>query len=177
MLLRSNRYSNAVLFTFIAALVLLTVACSSSRDTPLITQEDRGTPTTVPLPTATRAPEQAVQIEGTRSSDSQTVLDVVGKDIVKIANWQDKVVALENNLVGYVMVWGYGYTVELIDMEPAEYREAIEKGEIDLVLEVDNSDADVAAWLDRAVESGAVIDSGTLFTAAQNLRIIMHPST
>ena len=39
-----------------------------------------------------------------------------------------------NNLLGYFMVWGYDYTVELVDMEQADYRDAIEKGEVDLVL-------------------------------------------
>jgi hypothetical protein len=176
MLNRSSGQSNAVLFTLIAILAALAVACSSSRESPLINQQDRGTPTPTPLPTAIRAPEQAVEIEGTRSSDSQTVLDIAGKDIIKIANWQDKALALENNLIGYIMVWGYGYTVELIDMEPSEYRNAIEKGEIDLVFEVDKGDAGVASWLEGAVENGIVIDRGSLFTTTQEIRIIMHPS-
>jgi ABC-type proline/glycine betaine transport system substrate-binding protein len=160
----------------VACVIVAALACSSSRDSPLMTQVDVGTPTPTPLPTATPLPGQAGNVGGVQASATQTPLDVVGKDIIKIANWQDKSLALENNLIGYFMVWGFGYTVDLVDIEPTEYGAAIEEGLIDLVLEVDTTDSEVAAWLNGAVESGSVIDAGTLFTTTQNIRIAMHPS-
>ncbi len=177
MLSKSSRQRTRLLIVAVVCLVLAASACTSSRETPFISQEDRGTPTPTPLPTPTSPASGAENVEQAPVIiPTLTPLDVAGRDTIKIANWQDKAVALENNLIGYVMVWGYGYTVELADVEPSEYRGAIEKGEIDLVLEVDKNDSDVAAWLDSAVESGIVIDGGTLFTDAQNIRIALHSS-
>ena len=145
----------------LAALLALAVfACAPGRDTPLISSEEFGTPTPVPTPTATRLPEEAVEIAGRRTSDAQTALDVVGKDIIKIANWKEGGPAMLNNLLGYLMVWGYDYTVELVEMEQEDYRDAIEKGEVDLVLYVDTADADTATWLSSVVESGTVMKGG-----------------
>ena len=130
----------------------------------------------MPTPTATRLPEEAVEIAGRRTSDAQTALDVVGKDIIKIANWNDGGPAMLNNLLGYFMVWGYDYTVELVEMEQADYRDAIEKGEVDLVLHVDTADADTATWLSTVVESGTVMEGGKPIAASKSVRIAVHPT-
>ena len=161
----------------LAALLALAVfACAPERDTPLISSEEFGTPTPLPTPTATRLPEQAVEIDGRRTSDAQTALDVVGKDIIKIANWKEGGPAMLNNLLGYFMVWGYDYTVELVEMEQADYRDAIEKGEVDLVLHVDTADADTAAWLSSVVESGTVMEGGKPIADIETVRIAVHPT-
>lgn len=157
-------------------LTLAVFACAPDRDTPLISSEEFGTPTPVPTPTATRLPEEAVEIAGQRKSDAQTALDVVGKDIIKIANWNDGSPAMLNNLLGYFMVWGFDYTVELAEMEQDEYRDAIEKGEVDLVLHVDTEDQDTAAWLSAVVESGTVIEGGAPLSNRETVRIAVHPS-
>ena len=128
----------------------------------------------MPTPTATRLPEEAVEIAGRRTSDAQTALDVVGKDIIKIANWKEGGPAMLNNLLGYFMVWGYDYTVELVEMEREDYRNAIEKGEVDLVLHVDTADEDTAAWLSSVVENGTVLDGGKPLADSETIRIAMH---
>ncbi|CAI8011262.1 Carbon monoxide dehydrogenase large chain [Geodia barretti] len=81
-----------------------------------------------------------------------------------------------NNLLGYFMVWGYDYTVELVEMEQADYRDAIEKGEVDLVLHVDTADADTATWLSTVVESGTVMEGGKPIAASKSVRIAVHPT-
>ena len=164
-------------FGVAALAVLLAVAvfaCAPERDTPLISSEEFGTPTPVPTPTATRLPEEAMDIDGRRTSDQQTALDVVGKDIIKIANWKEGGPAMLNSLLGYFMVWGYDYTVELVEMEPEDYRNAIEKGEVDLVLHVDTADEDTAAWLSSIVESGTVIEGGKPLADSETVRIAVH---
>ena len=123
-----------------------------------------------------RLPEEAVEIAGRRTSDAQTALDVVGKDIIKIANWKEGDPAMLNNLLGYFMVWGYDYTVELVEMEQADYRDAIEKGEVDLVLYVDTADADTATWLSSVVESGTVMEGGKPIADSETVRIAVHPT-
>ena len=170
------RFSKRTLWAAaLAALLALAVfACAPERDTPLISSEEFGTPTPVPTPTATRLPEEAVEIAGQRTSDQQTALDVVGKDIIKIANWNTGGPAMLNSLLGYFMVWGYDYTVELVEMEQEDYRDAIEKGEVDLVLHVDTADADTAAWLSSVIESGTVIDSGKPLADSETVRIAVH---
>ena len=161
----------------LAALLALAVfACAPGRDTPLISSEEFGTPTPVPTPTATRLPEESVEIAGRRTSDAQTALDVVGKDIIKIANWKEGGPAMLNNLLGYLMVWGYDYTVELVEMEQADYRDAIEKGEVDLVLYVDTADAETATWLSSVVESGTVMEGGKPIADSEGVRIAVHPT-
>ena len=170
----SRRTLGAV--TLAALLSVVVFACAPERDTPLITSEEFGTPTPLPTATATRLPEESVQIEGQRTSDQQTALDVVGKDVIKIANWKEGGPAMLNNLLGYFMVWGYDYTVELVEMEEADYREAIEKGEVDLVLHVDTADADTGAWLSSVVESGTVIDGGKPLANSETIRIAVHPT-
>ncbi len=161
----------------LAILLSLTAfACSPARESPLISSEEFGTPTPLPTPTATRLAEESVQIEGRRTSDTQTALDVVGKDIIKIANWKESGPSMLSNLLGYFMVWGYGYTVELAEMEQEDYREAIEKGEVDLVLHVDTADADTGNWLSAALESGAVLDGGAPFAYSDAVRIVVHPT-
>ena len=160
----------------VVVLVLAGVGCAPERDTPLITSEEFGTPTPLPTPTATRLPEEAVEIGGRRTSDAQTALDVVGKDVITIANWKDGGPALLNNLLGYFMVWGYDYTVELVEMEEGDYRDAIEKGEVDLVLHVDTADEDTAAWMSSVVESGTVTEGGRPLADSETVRIAMHPT-
>lgn len=157
-------------------LTLVVFGCAPERDTPLISSEEFGTPTPVPTPTATRLPEEAVQITGQRTSDQQTALDVVGKDIIKIANWKEGGPAMLNSLLGYFMVWGYDYTVELVEMEQEDYRNAIEKGEVDLVLHVDTADADTDSWLSSVVESGTVIDGGKPLADSETIRVAIHPT-
>ncbi len=157
-------------------LTLTALACSPARESPLISSEEFGTPTPVPTPTATRLPEESVEIAGRRISDAQTALDVVGKDVIRIANWKEGGPAMLNSLLGYFMVWGYDYTVELVEMEPEDYRNAIEKGEVDLVLHVDTADADTAAWLSSVVESGTVVDGGAPLADTESVRIAMHPT-
>ena len=170
----SIRTLGAVTLTILLALVVS--ACAPERDTPLITSEEFGTPTPLPTPTATRLPEEAVQIEGQRTSDQQTALDVVGKDIIKIANWKEGGPAMLNSLLGYFMVWGYDYTVELVEMEPEDYRDAIEKGEVDLVLHVDTADEDADAWFSSVVESETVLDGGKPLADSETVRIAVHPT-
>ncbi len=161
----------------LAALLALAVfGCSPARDTPLISSEEFGTPTAVPTPTATRLPEEAVQIAGQRTSDAQTALDVVGKDIIKIANWNEGGPAMLNSLLGYFMVWGYDYTVELVEMEREDYRDALEKGEVDLVLHVDTADADTAEWLSSVVDSGTVLEGGKPLADTETVLIAVHPT-
>ena len=160
--------------TLAVLLALVVFACAPERDTPLISSEEFGTPTPIPTPTATRLPEEAVQIAGQRTSDQQTALDVVGKDVIKIANWKEGGPATLNALLGYFMVWGYDYTVELVEMEPGDYREAIEKGEVDLVLHVDTADEDTAAWLGSVVERGAVVEGGRPLADRDAVRIAVH---
>ena len=81
-----------------------------------------------------------------------------------------------NSLLGYLMVWGLDYTVELVEMEPEDYRDAIEKGEVDLVLHVDTADEDADAWFSSVVESGAVIDGGKPLADSETVRIAVHPT-
>lgn len=161
----------------VSSLAAFAIACTSSRDTPLITEQDLGTPTPTPTVSPTPLPNVTAQVNTTAPTpEPLTPLDVIGKDVIKIANWQDKAIQLENNLIGYFMVWGYGYTVELIDVGQQNVQSAIEKGEVDLVLEVDTKDTDQEVWFKGIVESGAVVDAGTLFEEKPGVRIAVHSS-
>ena len=170
-------FTRNLLLWGVSCLAAFAIGCMSSRDTPLITEQDLGTPTPTPTASPTPAPNQTVQVDtSVPTPEPLTPLDVVGKDVIKIANWQNKAIQLENNLIGYVMVWGFGYTVELLDVEQSNLQSAIENGEVDLLLEVDTTDTDQGAWFKGAVDSGAVVDAGTLFEEKTHVRIAIHPS-
>lgn len=149
-----------------AALVL---ACSAPRNDPLISAAELSTPT--PLPSDPLAPPTPTPT----AEEAEQPPDIFGFEyigVVRIAQWDDDGLEMENFIVGYPMVQGYVYDVRMVELDSDGYQSALEKGEVDVVLEM--SRAAGGDWYRKVTESGAVLDVGSLFGPDSDIRIGVH---
>ena len=143
----------------LAALAPLALACAATRESPMLSHEDSAVFT--PQPTDTTASEVTAADEA-----EQGVLT----GPIKLVQWDDNTVKLENAIAGYIMVHGFGYTVELLEMSDTGYQESLPKGDIDMVMEM------APDWYPKHVQSGSVVDAGTFYQANPDIRIGVHSS-
>ena len=133
------------------------------------------TPTPTPLPDEpTPTPIPAEVMEQVAQERSDTYLDALyepTEGLVRIGIWDDKRVQLDNHLVGYVIVYGYDYGVEMVETTVEEYPSLLETGELDIVLQ---TSPELGDWLGERSEDGAVIDVGTMVEATDGARIVVH---
>ena len=137
-------------------------ACSSERDDPLLSPEELFTPT--PLPSDTPVP--------TAAANETKPTDIFGFDYngkVTLAQWDDPAVQMENFIVGYIIVHGMVYETELVEVAESEYAAALQSGDVDVVLEVGRTEP--SPQFERLLESGEVIDVGSLFGESSDVRI------
>ena len=161
-----------------AALVVLS-ACAPEQDDPLVfgarATAQAATPTPTPLPdepTATPIPAEVMEQVAQERSD--TYLDALyepTEGLVRIGIWDDKRVQLDNHLVGYVIVYGYDYAVEMVETTAEEYPGLLETGELDIVLQ---TSPELGDWLAGRSEDGAVLDVGTMVEVTPGARIVVH---
>jgi hypothetical protein len=144
-------------------ILIIGLACSE-RDTPRLLAQDLATPTFLPTQ-ATPPPTSVIKSE----QESADNFPFEYKDTVEIAEWDDNIVRLVNFIVGYPLVQGYVYGVELVEVPDGDYRAALEAGEVDVVLAL--SRAESSDWYEAALEAGTVIDLGSLFGDGSDFRI------
>ena len=168
-------------FTSLAALILLmalALACSSARDDPLLSAEELYTPTPVPADTpvesgATPEPETdsdaPAEPEATATSEPTDLFGFEYNGKVAFAEWDDPAVQMENFIVGYIMVHGMVYEMELVEVAESEYPSALQSGDVDVVLEVARTQP--SPQFERLLESGEVVDVGSLFGESSDVRI------
>ena len=165
--------------TTLAALVLLmvlAVGCSSARDDPLLSAHELYTPTPVPAdtPAASETPaqpetttEESAEPEATAEPTDLFGFDYNGK--VAFAQWDDPAVQMENFIVGYIIVHGMVYEMDLVEVAESDYPSALQSGDVDVVLNVARSEP--SPQIDRLLESGEVVDVGSLFGDSSDVRI------
>ena len=161
---RPTHTRRVLCLTAAVAVALMSIACGA-RGTAHLLAEEVGTPT----PTAVTSETSDVELENTG-----TKLDVIGKGTIKFADWQDNAINLENTIAGYLMVWGYGYSVELIEKPFPQYQDALARGELDVVMEIPKDDS--PGWYVESTQSGAIEDVGSLFEGKPDVRIGVHSS-
>ena len=155
----TKRVAAVILLVLFAGLVL---ACSSERDGPLLSPEELFTPT--PLPSDTPVP--------TAAANETKPTDIFGFDYngkVTLAQWDDPAIQMENFIVGYIIVHGMVYETELVEVAESEYAAALQSGDVDVVLEVGRTEP--SPQFDWLLESGEVIDVGSLFGESSDVRI------
>ena len=122
-------YRNRTLATLIL-LTALALACSSARDDPLLSAEELYTPTPVPVdtPVASDTPAEPETKTGTPAEPEAEAtaepVDLFGFDYngkVAFAQWDDPSVQMENFIVGYIMVHGMVYEMELVEVGESDY--------------------------------------------------------
>ena len=172
------RFASAVALFLLAALA---VACSSARDDPLLSAEELYTPT----PVLSATPEQPEASTDDAPPEPETTTetsaepetsneprDIFGFDYngkVTFAQWDNPAIQMENFIIGYIIVQGMLYEAELVEIEEGGYADALRSGDVDVVLEVPRTAP--SAQFDLLLESGDVVDVGSLFGEASDVRI------
>ncbi len=159
-------------------MAFLAVACSSARDDPLLSAEELYTPTPVPVNTSAASdtpaePETKTETPAEPEAEATAEpVDLFGFDYngkVAFAQWDDPAVQMENFIVGYIMVHGMVYEMELVEVAEGDYPSALQSGDVDVVLEA--SPTAPSQQFKTLLESGEVLDIGSLFGDTSNIRI------
>lgn len=172
-----------ILFLLVAvALPVLLVACSPAKDdlfdigdlaaaraaTPTPTpRPDLPTPT--PFPTV--PPAEMARIAQERSDSYLDNLYLPTEGTVRMGIWDDNRIQLDNHIAGYIIVYGYDYTVEMVEATSGEYQDFLETGELDIVMQ---TSPDLMEWLDGHSEEGTVLNVGNFVEATPDARIAVH---
>ena len=170
-----DQYNSLKRLAFGLTLVVMagvTLACSSARDDPLLSAEELYTPTPVPSDTP-KQPETTTDApaepEATATSEPTDLFGFDYNGKVAFAQWDDPALQMENFIVGYIIVQGMVYEIELVEVAEDEYPSALQSGDVDVVLEAGDSES--SAQFERLLESGEVVDVGSLFGEASDVRI------
>ena len=159
-------------------LMALALACSSARDDPLLSAEELYTPTPVPVdtPVESSAPAEPETTADTPTEPEATATsepaDLFGFDYngkVAFAQWDNPAVQMENFIVGYIIVHGMVYEMDLVEVAEGDYPSALQSGDVDVVLNVARSEP--SPHIDRLLDSGEVVDVGSFFGESSDVRI------
>ncbi len=180
-LVRSYGQSVLYLTAVAMAVALLAVACDARED-PFLAG-DRATPTAdasggvqvgAAAPDSTKTAEELMAASEAAEAAYLEGQYVPIKGVIRLGNSKDsKSVQLENAIAGYIIVYGYEYKAELLEMSAEDQQAALPAGDLDILLEVSRTES--ADWYKRNTESGAMIDVGSLFETKPDLRIGIHP--
>ena len=159
------------MMTFTVA--LLALACASTDDPFNIDERARKAETiTTPSPGSTPAPQSTLPPEEmarkAEEAEKQHLESLFEESIgaIRIGEWKDNNTRqLLNYLAAYIMVYGYGYSAELVDTTDDEYRDALTKGDLDVVIETPQE------WIEEQAQSGLVVDAGGVKDADPTSRI------
>ena len=76
---------------------------------------------------------------------------------------------MENFIVGYIIVHGMVYEMDLVEVAEGDYPSALQSGDVDVVLNVARSEP--SPHIDRLLDSGEVVDVGSFFGESSDVRI------
>ena len=178
-MVRSRIRSIIVAFAATVAAFSTVSACAPEQESPLEfgarATAKAATPTPTPLPDEpTPTPIPPEEMERVAQERSDTYLDALyepTEGTVRMGMWDEKRVLLDSHLVGYIIVYGYDYTIELVETTVEEYPGLLETGELDIVLQ---TSPDLGDWLAKRSEEGAVLDLGTMVESTPGTRIVVH---
>ncbi len=125
-------------------------------------------PTATPRPTIVPEEAEARSQAAQEARTASLFEDTIGT--IRLADWENQVVHLENALAGYIMVYGYDYAVELVETTDEGYQEALPKGELEVVMEM------APGWYGEHADAGLIIDVGTVKEATPDVRIGVYGS-
>ena len=78
---------------------------------------------------------------------------------------------LLNSIAGYVLVYGYSYAVEIVDITGEEFEAALMSGKVDVVMEA--SKAEAGDWY-ASNEGKTVLDVGSAYGSGDDKRILVR---
>lgn len=153
----------AVLIVLSTLMLAFGLSCAE-RESPRLNLQELATPT---FPPTQVTPTPTSVVKGEQESVDNFGFEYI--DTVKIAQWEDNTVQLVNFIVGYPLVQGYVYGVEIVEVPNGDYHAALESGEVDVVLALSRTES--SEWYDQVTESGKVVDLGSLYDEDSDLRI------
>ena len=175
-----SKARSAIISLAATVAVFVTVgACAPEQEDPLEfgarATVRAATPTPTPRPDEpTPTPIPAEEMERVARDRSDSYLEALyepTEGTVRMGIWDDKRVQLDSHLAGYIIVYGYDYTVEMVETTAEEYPGLLETGELDIVLW---TSPELGDWLAERSEDGAVLDIGTMVEATPDARIVVH---
>ena len=138
------------------------------------------TATPTPPPTATAVPEPtappAIAVGPTHTpvplpeDYSLRTHGPTPVELIKFAQWDENRVKLGNWVAGYIIAHGLDHPVRVIDLEPEEYKEKLQHGDVDIVMEAD------PAWAKPYVDAGILILLGPLSDASPDTVVAVNAS-
>ena len=149
------------LFLGLMAMMLAMAGAACAPEDEPFPFDYHGTPTPSPVPVANATPERIITHKYDFISKGETI---------KIAEWDDNTLKMLNFLAGYVIVFGFDHTVELVDLEDRHYGDALLAGDVHLVLWMEED------WHKTTGGDAGIVDLGTLYEAESNLRIGSSPA-
>ena len=132
-------------------------------------------PTAVPgtsTPVPTLEPTAAVATAEARQEKHLASLFEPSVGALKFAEWDDKPLQFSNALLGYILVYGYDFSVELVEIEGEAYQDAFQRGELDGVLMLDMPAA--GEWYSTHIDAAAISDLGSVRDGDGDLRLVVH---
>ena len=185
---------NLTIFAVAIVLALLATACPA-QDSPIpVGERATATPTETPIggastsgggqssessapvatftPLPTLEPQEAVATVEAREVEHLASLFQPSVGALKFAEWDDKQLQFSNALLGYILVYGYDFQVELVQLEGEAYQDAFQNGELDAVLMLDKDAS--GGWYSTHIDGKAINDLGSVRDGDENLRIVVH---
>ncbi|MBM3935110.1 MAG: hypothetical protein FJ319_12570 [SAR202 cluster bacterium] len=101
-------------------------------------------------------------------------LDVQKLGTLRLAQWDSKDIDFLNNLAGYIIVHGYLYKVELVDVTVPTYQAALTSGNVDAVFISSKSSS--ADWYSENTGAGVIKDVGSVYSEGADNRIVVRAS-
>lgn len=174
----SDRIQHNCLAAVVLAFVAL-CACTPAQESPLefgaLATVKAAPPTPTPRPgQPTPTPIPAAEMARVARERSDSYLGTLYEPTVgtvRIGIWDDNRVRLDNHLAGYIIVYGYDYTVEMVETTADEYPGLLETGELDIVMQ---TGPDQAEWLDERSKDGTVLNVGSVVESVPGTRIAVH---
>ncbi|MBM3934207.1 MAG: hypothetical protein FJ319_07885 [SAR202 cluster bacterium] len=157
----------AVLLPAISALFVITLLSTAC------------TPDADPFrPRATATPDPASTVAtsgGPTTAEDLSVLnrnpELLGKGTIRFSNSGVNTTSFGSTLAGYIVVWGYGYSAELVDTKESGFKQAVEAGLVDVVIEA--LETDEADWYNAQTSAGKMFDVGSLYGPTSDKRIMV----
>ncbi|MBM3934100.1 MAG: hypothetical protein FJ319_07340 [SAR202 cluster bacterium] len=164
MIARRNRLPGLLHLFLLFSILIVTLACAPEDDPFNVGDRARISAEATAAAAQGQSSTPTLSTEGNRS-----VLQNEGKGTVRFADWSDNEIALLNNIAGYILVWGYDYKAELVDVNEGGYQAAATDGKVDVVMGVPKATA--SDWLKQQADSGKLVDASSPYGADGEIRI------
>ena len=169
--------SLVVTFLLLALMVTLLAACGR-QDDPFLIADRKELAEQALQPAASVGAASGIPAPEVRTKYTEQELEnrlyEQGVGTIKLGDWKDKGNSLYNNILGYIMVYGYDYSIDLVDLEPNGYEAALVSGEVDAVMDMSNPES--PGWYQEHIKAGTVLGTGSLFSSRPGSRIGVHAS-